>query len=221
MRTPVRSETEAFRLAIATVLVVGAAVLVGWLVEPLAGVALLVLAVAVAAVAYLRAADPDRRSPLRAAAQAPHPHGAPPGGRHVLVIANEALAGEELRGRIVGEEPERVEVDVLAPVLTSRMHYGVTDIDRELEQARARLRRSLAWARDHGIEARGEVGDPSASSAIEDELRDFGADEVIVVTGPHDRETWQEHGELNRLRGELDIPVSHVVVDGADAAHGT
>ena len=102
-------------------------------------------------------------------------------------------------------------------MLTSHLHYGVSDIDRELAQARARLERSLAWAREQGIPARGEVGDPSASTAIEDELRDFGADEVIVVTHPRERETWQEHGELERLRRELDVPVTHIVAGDAGA----
>lgn len=190
------------------------AVLAGWLTKPLIGVALFALVLVVAVIAYLRAANPDRRMPLREATAAAHPHGAPPGRRHVLVVANEALSGEALRERILGEDHERVEVDVLAPVLTSRLHQGVSDIDRELEQARSRLERSLAWAHEHGIVARGEVGDPSAATAIEDELRDFGADEVIVVTHPRERESWQEHGELERLRRELDIPVTHVVVGG-------
>ena len=106
----------------------------------------------------------------------------------------------------------RLEVDVLAPVLTSRVHFGVSDFDREVQEARTRLERSLEWVRAQGIVARGEVGDPSPTTAIEDELRDFGADEVIVVTHARERETWQERGELARLRRELDMPVRHVVV---------
>ena len=120
------------------------------------------------------------------------------------------VTGEELRERILGEGGFRVELDVLAPVLTSRVHYGVSDIDRELQDARARLERSLQWADEHGIAAHGEVGDPSATTAIEDALRDFGADEVIVVTRSRESLTWQEHDELERLRAELDVPVLHM-----------
>jgi hypothetical protein len=213
MRTPIRSETEAFRFAIVGALVVGVSVLVGWLSQPLVGVAVIVLALAVSAIAYLRAANPDREEPLRRAARAAHAHGAIQGTRHVLVVANEPLAGNALRERILGEGGERVEVDVLAPVLLSRAHYGVSDIDAELEQARQRLERSLRWAREQGITARGEVGDPSATTAIEDELRDFGADEVIVVTHPHEHGGWQEREQLERLRGELDVPVIHLEAD--------
>jgi hypothetical protein len=218
MRTPIRSESEAFRLAVGTVLVFGVAVLIGWLTEPVIGAAVLALAVAVGLIAYLRAANPDRQLPLRRAAHGQHPHGASPGARRVLVIANEALSGDALRGRILGGHREQVEVDVLAPVLASRMHYGVSDIDRELDQARLRLERSLRWAAEEGIVARGEIGDPSVMSAIEDELRDFGADEVIVVTHPREKETWQEREELERLGRELDVPVLQLEVGGGDVA---
>jgi hypothetical protein len=65
------------------------------------------------------------------------------------------------------------------------------------------------------------VGDPSPTTALEDELRTFGANEVIVVTHPRDRETWQERGELARLRRELDVPVTHVVVGNPQAEQQT
>ena len=217
MRTPIRSETEAFRFAIGTVLVIVLAALIGWLTAPLAGVATLMVAIAAAAIAYLRAANPDRQEPLRRAALAAHPHGGAPGKRHVLVIANEPLAGRALRERIVGQGDEEVELDILAPVLISRLHYGVSDIDRERERARVRLQRSLRWAREQGITARGEVGDPSATTAIEDELRDFGADEVVVITHPRERQGWQERTELERLGRELDVPITQLVTDGAGA----
>jgi hypothetical protein len=218
MRIPTRSEQEAFRLTIAGVVVIGVSVLIGWLTEPVVGVAVFALALVLAAIAYLRAPNPDRHTPMREAALEPHPHRASPGKRHVLVIANEALSGDELLERIVGRDDERIEVDILAPVLTSHRHYAVSDIDRGREDARARLERSLAWAREHGVKARGEVGDPNPTTAIEDELRGFGADEVIIVTHPSEQETWQERGELERLRRELEVPVTHVVVGDRDAS---
>ncbi len=212
MRSPIRSESDAFRLAMLAVAAVVLCSLVGWLIAPLAGVVLFALVLATALVSYLRAPDPDRRRTLRDAAHASHPHGARAGTRHVLVVANEALAGSELRERLVGADGEHVDVDVLAPVLTSHVHLGVTDVDRETRAAQRRLERSLAWARAQHIRAHGSVGRTSPVLAIEDELRDFGADEVIVVTRPRERESWQERGELERLRDELDVPVTHVVV---------
>lgn len=216
MRSPVRSEPDAFRLAVAGALAVGAAILLGWLTDALVGAIFFAALCAVAVAAYLRAGVRDHGHELREAAHEPHRHGSSDGTRHVLVIANEALAGGELRERILqGDGDGRVEVDVLAPVLTSRLHQSTSDLDRELEEARARLRRSLSWAHAQGLQARGEVGDPSALVAIADELRDFGADEVIVVTRPRERESWQERQELARLREELDVPITHVELEGA------
>ncbi|HEU4974197.1 MAG TPA: hypothetical protein VFT50_03855 [Baekduia sp.] len=216
MRPPVQSELDAFRQTIAAAVVIAVAVVVGWLLSPWAGVVVVVAASVLALAAYVVVGHRDHRPVLEEAEHAPHPHGAAAGVRHVLVVANETLTGTELRDRIVADG-EPVEVDVLAPVLVSRLHLAVTDVDHELEEARARLDRSMAWAREQGLTARGRIGDPSATTALEDELRDFGADEVIVVTHPRDRETWQEHGELERLRAELDVPVEHVVVTAEQA----
>jgi hypothetical protein len=206
MRLPIRSETEAVRLVFAGTAIVAISILLGIVTTALVGVAVFVLALIVAAVAYLRAGNPDARTPLHDAEHESHPHGAPRGTRHVLVVANETLAGEELTDRITH-----------GPVLTSHLHYAMSDIDTELANARTRLQRSLVWAREHGIAARGEVGDPNPMIALEDELRDFGADEVIVVTHRREQETWQERGELERLRGELEVPVTHVAVGTGDA----
>jgi hypothetical protein len=218
MRTPIRSEREAFRLVFASAAVIGISVLIGWLTKPLVGVAVFAIAAVLAAMAYVRADNPDRSTGLSDAAHESHPHGARAGTRHVLVVANEALAGDELRVRLTRVGGERVELDVLAPLLMSHLHYAVSDIDGELAEARTRLDRSLAWAHEYGFVARGKVGDPSPTTALEDELRDFGADEVIVVTHPRERETWQEQGELERLRRELDVPVTHVTIGNSSHA---
>lgn len=208
VRTPITSERDAFRLTVSGVAIIVAALLLGWLLDVWAGVALFVVAVVIAGIAYLRSPDPSRRSPLEEAAREPHFYRAP-GRRHVLIVANEALRGEELHRRI-GATDGDVEVDVLAPVLTSHVHYGTSDLDREIAQARERLRRSLDWTRAHGLHARGEVGDANPVTALEDQLRSFGPDRVIVVT--HPQETWQERTELERLRQELDVPVEQVVI---------
>lgn len=208
VRTPVTSERDAFWLTVTGVAITALAVLVGWLLAVWVGVALFVLAILAAAGAYLRSPDPSRRSSLQEASREPHPYRAQ-ASRHVLVIANETLRGEELRRRIVGRD-EGAEVDVLAPVLTSHIHYGVSDIDEETEQARVRLRRSLEWVRAQGLRARGSIGDPNPVTAIEDQLRAFGPDEVIVVRHAHP--TWQERAELERLCNELSVPIEQVVV---------
>lgn len=216
MRAPIKSESDAFRFTMAATGVIAASLLIGWATEPVVGIAVFAAAALVAAGAYVVVGRRDRRPVLREAAGEPHPHGAP-GRRHVLVVANIALSGDELRERILAAASRDTEFDILAPVLSSRVHYTVSDVDDELAEARDRLRRSLAWADRAGLAARGEIGDPSPTTALEDELRDFSADEVIVVTHPPETETWQEQAELERLRRELDVPVWHFSVDGGVA----
>jgi hypothetical protein len=48
--------------------------------------------------------------------------------------------------------------------------------------------------------------------AIEDELRDFGADEVIIVRHPSERTSWLANRMLRHLARELDVPVREIVL---------
>lgn len=159
MRLPIRSETEAFRLLFAAVAVIAVSVLLGVLLGPWLGVVGFVLATTLGAIAYLRADNPDQGTPLADAEFEPHPHGPRAGTQRVLVVANQTLAGDELYERILQPNAKPVEVDVLAPVLTSELHHVMSGIDKELAAARTRLDRSLEWAHEHNIPARGAVGD--------------------------------------------------------------
>ena len=122
------------------------------------------------------------------------------------------LHGEELRQQLQPEPGVDLELDVLSPVMASRRHHWAGDVDREREQAQVRLEASLAWARQQGFVAKGEVGDPDAMRAIEDELRDFGADEVIIVTHPSERTTWLANRMLSHLKRQLEVPVREIVM---------
>jgi GABA permease len=49
--------------------------------------------------------------------------------------------------------------------------------------------------------------------AIEDALRVFPADEILISTHPPHRSRWLEHGVVERAREEIDLPITHLVVD--------
>jgi len=64
-----------------------------------------------------------------------------------------------------------------------------------------------------GLKVRGEVGDSDPNVAIEDVLHQFPADEIVISTHPPERSRWLEHGVVQRARDEINLPVTHVVVD--------
>ncbi len=137
-------------------------------------------------------------------------------GRHrLLVVANETVAGrallEEIGKRCRGR---RCEVLVITPALAgSRAAHWASDIDESIELARERLEQSLAAIEGLGLPAQGEIGDSDPQLAIEDALRLFPADEVLISTHPPQRSRWLEQGVVAGAREKLDLPVTHVVVD--------
>jgi hypothetical protein len=220
MRNPIRSETDAFYFAFGSALLIVASVALGALVDPLVGVALFVGGLIGAFVWEISTRDPDRRRPLKEAAAAGP--GASQRRRRVLVIANRTLAADALRRELRARGSAGAELHLVAPIVSSRAHYITTDIDTEMRQARERLDETLTWARSQGLDADGRVGDPNAAlGAIEDELRIYGADEVIISTHAPGSSNWLETGIVDRLREELDIPVTHLIDAPAHVAAPT
>ena len=219
MRVPFKTEADALRVAVALALLAGVSILVGVLTSPPYGVVAFAAGLAAGVTFEVAGRDSERRSPLQEAAHAPHPHGAGAGDetRHILVVASATLRGEELRSEVQAGGGA-VALDVLAPILASRSHYWASDVDREHAEAQERLEASLAWAIEHGFTAKGEVGDADPLIAIEDELRDFGADEVIIVTHPRERASWLANRMVGHLQRELDIPVRQIAVADEAAA---
>jgi hypothetical protein len=211
MRLPVRSERDAYHITWATVVLAAASVAVGVLIHPVAGVVLFALVVVAAVVWDVRAPNPDRVDVLGEAASMGRQRAAGVRPR-ILVVANQTLAGDELRTELLGRKPAP-ELRVVAPIMISRVHYAMSDIDTELGRARGRLEQSLKWAHDAGFEASGEVCPDGPLVAIEDQLRKFAANEIVISTHPPERSNWLEAGVVERARAGLDIPVTHVVVD--------
>jgi hypothetical protein len=208
MRVPFKTETDAFRVAAALGLLVAASIVLGLVTARAYGVVLFAAGIAAGVTFELAGREGTAPSALHDAAHAPHPQGATGGARHVLVVAGVALAGDAL----VAELGPGAELDVLAPIQASRSHHWASDLDHERQEARVRLDASLTWALRHGFTAKGQVGDADPLAAIEDELRDFGADEIVVAMDEHERASWLANRMLRHLERELDIPVRQVVV---------
>jgi len=77
-----------------------------------------------------------------------------------------------------------------------------------------RLDATLALLAAVEIEADGEVGDLDPLVAIEDGVRMFHPDEIVISTHPDGRSNWLERGVVTAARERYDVPVVHVVAIG-------
>jgi GABA permease len=134
------------------------------------------------------------------------------GERRILVVANETVGGSRLFNEIrARSEGYREQVLVLSPALNSALRHWVSDEDGAREAARGRLDASLGRLKEAGIDARGEIGDADPLQAIEDALRTFGADEIIISTHPPERSNWLERGVVAKARERFPVPITHVI----------
>lgn len=208
MHNPLKSEAEVFRATVVVVAASAAVIALALVTEPEYG------AILAAALIGLGAGLAWRES------RGSEPHRAEIAtgdGRayRLLVVANQTVGGgallEEIRSRAKGR---RVEALVVTPALTnSAAQLYAGEIDQAMADAERRRTLSVQAIGRLGISVRGEVGDPDPNVAIEDALGGYPADEVIISTHPPERSRWLERGVVERARDEIDLPVTHVVVD--------
>jgi len=207
MRNPVRTEAEAFSFVIAVVALFAAVAIVGIFINGWAALIAFVVLAPIVGYRYFRS-DPKVVEPAVWDRQ-------PDDGRHrILVVANETVAGRSLRDEVVRRAQEReAEVLVVTPALNTRIRHWTSDEDMARTAAQIRLDESLAALSVSGIDAHGTVGDDDPCQAIEDSLRTFPADEIVISTHPAGRSNWLEHGVVERAGERFDLPITHVVVD--------
>jgi nucleotide-binding universal stress UspA family protein len=205
---PLRSEAEAFRFVLASLVYFAAIVLAAVLGGRWVGLAVFIVLSALVVGWWLRARRAEQPVQTRPTRQSAADE------RRILVIANETVGGHMLRDTIHEKaEGYREEVLVVTPALNSPLKHWASDEDEARAAAQKRLEASLARLREAGIDARGEVGDGEPLQAIEDALRTFGADEIIISTHPEGRSHWLERGVVSGARERFAVPITHVVVD--------
>jgi hypothetical protein len=135
---------------------------------------------------------------------------------HVLVIANETVAGQRLidalKSRAAAEETR---VTVVAPINEPREGYVVYEDTRRAAAGR-RLDRTLQLLREAGVPASGLVVDTDPVNATRDAIAQAEPpiDSVIVSTHPQERSGWLQRNVPERVQKAAgSIPVEHVVVD--------
>jgi hypothetical protein len=132
-----------------------------------------------------------------------------------LVVATVPVDGDVLRDRVQEHAGEDAEVRIVAPASDlSPLQWLATDEDEAREEAAEIAEEAeRAVQREAGV-VETEVGDADPVQAIEDALRQFPAEEVLVVTRPGDKAGWLEEDAAAEASERFGIPVTHLVLNG-------
>lgn len=155
--------------------------------------------------------------------------------RHVLVVANRTLGGEQLL-RVVLEkasaEPTDFWLVVPATPLSSARRDAPADLSNGMpldfggtraaedeqvsyDAARDRLRLGIERLSRAGVAVDGEVGNPDPQRAVKDALAHRKADEIIVSTLPTGTSHWLRLDLPKRLERKHHVPVTTVTAPSA------
>ena len=124
-------------------------------------------------------------------------------GRRLLVVAAadvDPAAAERIATIAAGP----ADVRILVPAPSTRLSRWLSAEDRARRQGRDRLARAAGTLTAAGLNVSGSVGDSDQVQAVEDELRTFAADEVVLIP-----ENGSE-AQTERLRGRLGLPLTTV-----------
>jgi nucleotide-binding universal stress UspA family protein len=102
-------------------------------------------------------------------------------GHRVLVLAV-AEATPEAAQRIADITGSPTDVRLVVPVPSHRLDRWLSAEDEARHEAEARLARSAGVLVAAGLPVSGSVGDPDPAQALEDELRGYAADEVVLLS---------------------------------------
>ena len=132
--------------------------------------------------------------------------------RRLLVVATASVPAADLRASVRAHAGDDAEMLVVAPASDiSRIDWLTNAEDDARIEAGERANELAEAAPTDDVESR--VGDSDPVKAIEDALRTFRADELVVVTLLDEDAAWLEKGSAEAALNRFSLPVTHLVVD--------
>jgi hypothetical protein len=126
--------------------------------------------------------------------------------RRLLVVTTADAPRAEVDAVVRKHAGDDAEVHVVAPA--SKISW-LDRLANDEDGARAEAaQRAVAAADATPADAKPHVGDVDPLLAIEDAMRQFDADEIVVLTAPEDRATWIEGDLGKRARERFSLPVT-------------
>lgn len=133
----------------------------------------------------------------------------PSSPRNVLVLTSSERPVAELRA-VLGDDVGELRV-VVPAVRQSRLQW-LTNADDDARERADDAASTIAEALP-SERTESSAGDSDPLLAVKDALREFDADEVVVVTRPDEEATWLEQGSSDEIARALGgIKVTRVVV---------
>ena len=103
------------------------------------------------------------------------------------------------------------EIRVVAPASdVSALKWLFSDEDAARQKAEEIATEATSTVEPEAAHTEAEVGDADPVQAIEDALRTFPADEVLVVTHRDDDASWLEQDSAEEARERFGVPVSRL-----------
>jgi hypothetical protein len=131
--------------------------------------------------------------------------------RRLLVVITTEVADAALRDLVRNRAGDDAEMLVVAPASEISRLDWLTNAEDDARTDAASLASETAQA-SPTENSEASVGDSDPLQAIEDALRTFHADEILVVTRPDDQAGWLEQGTGKTARARFPVPVTHVTV---------
>jgi hypothetical protein len=131
--------------------------------------------------------------------------------RRLLVVVTTDVPAATLSEFVRRSAGEDAEVRVVAPASDiSRLDWLTNADDDARAEAGSLADKTAEAAPTTDVQAR--VGDSDPVKAIEDALREFPADEVLVITHPDDDASWLEAGSGEKAQSRFHLPIRLMTV---------
>jgi hypothetical protein len=133
--------------------------------------------------------------------------------KKLLVVATAPVDPGPLRDAVREHAGDEAEIHVVAPASdVSPLQWLANDEDAAREKAAGVASEAAQTVEPEAVRTEAEVGDTDPVQAIEDALRTFPADEVLVITRPDDDAGWLEQDSVEAARERFGVPVTRLTV---------
>jgi hypothetical protein len=134
--------------------------------------------------------------------------------RKLLVIATAPVEPTVLRDTVRAHAGDNAEVRVVATASDlSPLQWLANDEDEARSEAAGVAREAEGAVAPEAGRTEARVGDSDPVQAIEDALRTFPAEEIVVVTRPGQDASWLEQDSAEEARERFGVPVTHLVAN--------